>query len=105
MKLAFSTNAFTRRPLTHAPEQIAAAGYQGVEILADKPHWYPEKFIPQDAETIRNNLDHLHLAVSNINANCTFGFWQNPPPEPFFEPSLISPDKKLRDARSKMIQN
>lgn len=105
MKLAFSTNAFVRRNLRQAIEQIAAAGYTGVEILADKPHWYPEKFIPRQAQTIRRLLDRCSLRVSNINANCTFGYWKDAPPEPFFEPSLISPRPDLRRARAAMIRN
>jgi len=105
MKLAFSTNAFSRHTLEAALDTIAAAGYSGVEILADKPHWYPGRFDPKEAEAIRNRLARLNLKVSNINANCTFGYWQNPPPEPFFEPSLISPVPHLRSDRATMIHN
>ena len=105
MKLAFSTNAFTRRTLEDAISAIAAAGYAGVEILADKPHWYPDEFDPRRADAIRSQLERHKLAISNINANCTFGYWKDPPPEPFFEPSLISPDPALRRDRVHMIQN
>ncbi len=105
MKLAFSTNAFTRHPLELALQAIAIAGYAGVEILADKPHWYPDKFDPAVAEAIHQQLATLKLAVSNVNANCTFGYWKDAPPEPFFEPSLISPDPKLRADRIAMILN
>ena len=105
MKLAFSTNAFTRHSLDEALEQIAAAGYAGVEILADKPHWYPAKFDKGEAVSIRRMLDKLKLKVSNVNANCTFGYFRDPPPEAFFEPSLISPVPKMRTDRIKMIQN
>ena len=41
MKLAFSTNAYTRFPLLDALRGIKAAGFTGVEILADMPHAYP----------------------------------------------------------------
>jgi sugar phosphate isomerase/epimerase len=105
MKLAFSTNAFTRHSLTTALEAIAAAGYQGVEILADKPHWYPAHFDPAQAEAIRRQLEKLDLHVSNVNANCTFGYFSDAPPEPFFEPSLISPNPRHRADRIRMIQN
>jgi fructoselysine 3-epimerase len=105
MKLAFSTNAFTRHPLSFALDSISAAGYAGVEILADKPHWYPERFDAAEAETLRQTLERLKLAVSNVNANCTFGYFSDAPPEPFFEPSLISPDEKYRADRIKLIQN
>lgn len=105
MKLGFSTNAFSRHTLPEALEAIAGAGYAGVEILADKPHWYPEAFDASEAEAVLQQLMRLGLAVSNVNANCTFGYWKDAPPEPFFEPSLISPDKQLRMDRIKMIQN
>ncbi len=105
MKLAFSTNAFTRFSLSEALHAIAAAGYAGVEILADKPHWYPDHFDPGEADTLRKDLDRLKLQVSNVNANCTFGYWKDAPPEPFFEPSLISPDPRHVADRVRMIQN
>ncbi len=105
MNLAFSTNAFTRFSLSQALQSIADAGYEGVEILADKPHWYPDNFDPTIAAGVREQLDRLRLHVSNINANCTFGYWNDAPPEPFFEPSLISPDAALRADRVRMIQN
>ena len=38
MRLAFSTNAYVRYPLEEAIESIARLGYDGVEILADRPH-------------------------------------------------------------------
>ena len=41
MKLAFSTNAYTRFGLIDAIRDIAAAGFEGVEILADVPHAWP----------------------------------------------------------------
>jgi len=105
MKLAFSTNAFSRHSLADALAAIAAEGYAGVEILADKPHWFPDHFDETEANAIRAQLESLNLAVSNINANCTFGYWKDAPPEPFFEPSLISPEPALRADRIKMIQN
>ena len=105
MKLGFSTNAFSRHSLPDALAAIAAAGYSGVEILADKPHWYPDTFDKAVAEKIGEQLEQLKLAVSNVNANCTFGYWKDAPPEPFFEPSLISANPTLRADRIRMIQN
>ena len=105
MKLAFSTNAFTRMSLGRAIREIAAAGYSGVEILADKPHWYPGRFVAAEALAVARQLEKHNLRVSNVNANCTFGYWRHAPPEPFFEPSLISPLPGLRAARKKMILN
>src|SRR5207249_5109779 len=52
---------------------------------------------------IRQSLDQLGLCVSNINANCSFGYWKDAPPEPYFEPSLISPNPKHRADRTRLI--
>jgi fructoselysine 3-epimerase len=100
MKLAFSTNAYTRFSLRDALRGIHDAGFEGVEILADTPHAFPGTV---DASLIRRELDRLNLAVSNINANCTFGYWKHAPPEPYFEPSLISPNPKHRKDRTELI--
>lgn len=105
MFLAFSTNAFTRHSLLDALTSIAAAGFAGVEILADKPHWYPDRFDAHLAENLRDTLAELKLGVSNVNANCTFGYFKDAPPEAFFEPSLISPNAKSRFDRAGMILN
>jgi len=103
MKLAFSTNAYTRFSLTEALQGIAAAGFSGVEILADAPHAYPDSLDAAFAASVRRDLDRLKLAVSNVNANCTFGYWKHAPPEPYFEPSLISPVEEYRADRIAMI--
>ncbi len=103
MKLAFSTNAYTRFDLPTALDDIAAAGYEGVEILADKPHAWPDDMTPAGADAIRARLDRLGLGISNINANCSFGYWRHAPAEPYFEPSLISPDPVHRRDRIALI--
>jgi sugar phosphate isomerase/epimerase len=104
MKLAFSTNAFGRHPLTEAIDRIAAAGYDGLEILADKPHAYPGELTDARIGEIAAAVRAAGLAVSNVNANCTFGYWDPPPPEVIFEPSLIHPDPAYRADRVRMIR-
>ena len=103
MKLAFSTNAFTRFSLIEALRGIKSAGFAGVEILADTPHAYPETLDDVMINEIRRELDALELQVSNINCNCTFGYWNDAPPEPYFEPSLISPNPEYRADRTRLI--
>jgi sugar phosphate isomerase/epimerase len=104
MKLAFSTNAYTRYPLTDALIGIKRAGYEAVEILADTPHAYPDLIHDAMTASIRRQLDSLGLAVSNVNANCSFGYWRHAPPEPYFEPSLISPNPQHRSDRAGLIR-
>src|SRR2546421_609458 len=103
MKLAFSTNAFTRFSLLEAVRAIKSAGYAGVEILADVPHAWPDSFDARQITDLRREVEKLGLAVSNINANCSFGYWKDAPPEPYFEPSLISPNPQHRKDRARLI--
>ena len=103
MKLAFSTNAFTRFSLLEALRAIKSAGYTGVEILADVPHAWPDTLDERQITEIRHELEKLNLLVSNINANCSFGYWKDAPPEPYFEPSLISPNPQHRKDRTRLI--
>jgi len=103
MKLAFSTNAYTQHPLTTALRGIKQAGFGAVEILADTPHAYPDAIDATLTNDVKRELDALQLAVSNINVNCSFGYWKDAPPEPYFEPSLISPNPKHRADRTRLI--
>lgn len=104
VKLAFSTNAYTNFPLVDALRGIQRAGFEGVEILADVPHAYPDAITDEMTRDIRRELDLLGLSVSNVNANCSFGYWKDAPPEPYFEPSLISPNPKHREDRTRLIR-
>jgi fructoselysine 3-epimerase len=103
MKLAFSTNAYTRFTLDEAIRGIKRAGFDGVEILADVPHAYADAINESLVQSVRKALDDTGLAISSINCNCSFGYWQDAPPEPYFEPSLISPNPQHRADRIRMI--
>src|SRR6476660_3165767 len=103
MHLAFSTNAYTRFPLEEAIRDISAAGFSGVEILADVPHAYPDAIDATLIDRIVKVLAETNLRVSNVNANCSFGYWKDAPPEPYFEPSLISPSPQHRTDRTRLI--
>jgi len=96
VQLSFSTNAFTRHPLTEAVTAIAAIGYQGVEILADKPHLFASEAGPDFIGQLRELLTKSQLAVANINANTVCGYYNRPFWEPLFEPSLANPDPEAR---------
>jgi fructoselysine 3-epimerase len=101
VKYAFSTNAFTRSNLIDAIEQVHAAGYSGVEILADRPHAFPYDLSCSDIVGISRVLEKTGLRVSNVNANTALGFY---PPEyltgeVLFEPSLCSSSEDSRNMR------
>ena len=104
MQLAFSTNAYTRFSLSEALRGIKRAGFSAVEILADVPHAYPAALDAVAISRIAAEVSSLGLAVSNINVNCSFGYWKDAPPEAYFEPSLISPNPRHRADRIALIR-
>jgi sugar phosphate isomerase/epimerase len=96
MRLAYSTNAYTRCTLQEAVERIAGLGFSGVEILCDTPHWFPGRTPAAEAEHLAERLATLGLSVSNLNVNTANGFFDPLPPENVFEPSLSSRDPARR---------
>lgn len=68
MKLAFSSNAFGRYSLMDTISILAGMGYEGIEIMADRPHAFPPDLSPGDIRAVREILNAHHLEVSNINA-------------------------------------
>ncbi|HYG73941.1 MAG TPA: sugar phosphate isomerase/epimerase [Planctomycetota bacterium] len=98
-RFAFSTSAYRRLPLKKALKRIAKAGFKGVEIVADKPHFWLDQFSPRDLSRLVKQLEKLDLYVSNVNAISPAGFWGDAPDEPLTEPSLISRNRSLREWR------
>ena len=104
IRLAFSTNAYTKHTLTEACDGIAAAGYKAVEILADHPHAYPPTYSEHEARRLKERLDALGLSVCSINANTAMAYFTPLPEELTFEPSLISPNAQHRQDRLDIIR-
>lgn len=98
MHLAYSSNGYTRVSLPEAIERIAAHGYHGVELLADRPHWHPGAGASEIA-AIRQALERTGLVVSNVNANTAMGLWPEWMPETTFEPSLSNHAPAVRQRR------
>lgn len=99
MRLSFSTNAFTRTTVFEAVQRIAAAGYAGVEILADTPHMFPPTLASADIDRLQSLIRETGLEVANINANTAVGYYGRNFWEPLFEPSLANPDESERKWR------
>lgn len=93
--LAFSTNAYVRYTLEEAIRSIARLGYNGVEILADRPHAFLDDQW-NGFEALKDALSSSGLAVSNINANTATGFFVSGHNGDAFEPSLSNPGESLR---------
>jgi len=97
MKLAFSSNAYMHFSIEETIARIAAAGYRGIEILADVPHAWPAGLLEERKESIRQTLDTHRLTISNINA-----FMMNAvadPRQPYWHPGWTDPDPHYRAIR------
>jgi sugar phosphate isomerase/epimerase len=66
MKLAYSTNAYTRFTLPEAIYNIHRLGFDGIEILGDRPH-LGQLDTKADMESLRDQLKRINLPISNIN--------------------------------------
>jgi len=104
MLLAYSTNAFTKYDLITAINHIADLGYSGLEILCEKPHWYPPEIDEYQVELVVEVLTARNLKVSNLNANTANSFYSPAPPENVFEPSLSNKNPDVRLVREQIIQ-
>lgn len=96
VQLAFSTNAYTGYSLPEAIRRIAEHGYDGVEILADEPHAFVSDFDEGERRALLDALEETGLEVANVNANTAMGYYDDPPPSPFFDPSLVTADEDDR---------
>ena len=99
MKLAFSTNAFTKMTLSEAVAAIGRLGYAGVEILADVPHAFPPRDDAPWVLDVKRQLERYDMGVSNINGNTAAGFFRDRTGEPTFEPSLCNAVQDVRRQR------
>lgn len=93
MKLAYSSNAYMRFPVSEAIDRIAGLGYRGVELMADVPHAWPAATTERELDAIRRRLDEHDLSLSNVNA-----FMMNAVGD-FHHPSWIESHAHLRHLR------
>jgi len=93
MELAFSSNAYKRHPLEEAVASIAALGYAGVEVMADRPHAYPPDMTGGRTEALNRLIADAGLAVSNVNAFTLFAIGDT------YHPSWIEDDASARARR------
>jgi sugar phosphate isomerase/epimerase len=97
MRLAFSTNAYMRFPFDEAAARIAEIGYEGLELMADVPHAWPNGLLPPVKRAIRAAMERNDLRFSNVNAfmmNAVNDYRQ-----PYWYPSFIEPDEGYRRVR------
>jgi sugar phosphate isomerase/epimerase len=91
--LAFSTNAFKKNTLAEAIDAIAAIGYTGIELMADVPHAHPASFTAAQRDALREQLNRLNIAVSNVNGFTHFAKGDT------YHPTWIEDDATKRQLR------
>ena len=97
MHFAYSSNAYLNYTLEETVRRIAAAGYEGLELLADVPHAWPAGLLESQKADIRRCITESGLAISNVNA-----FMMNAvadPRQPYWHPSWIESDPHYRAVR------
>ena len=99
MKFAYSTNAYTRHRLDDAIRAIAELGFTGVELLCDRPHWFPGEVSEAEQDRIARLVAACGLGISNLNVNTASGYYSPCPAEHLFGPSLSHPDPAQRQWR------
>jgi sugar phosphate isomerase/epimerase len=97
MRLAFSTNAYMRFPFHEASARIAAIGYDGLELMADVPHAWPNGLLEGPKFAIREAMETHGLEFSNVNAFMMNAI--NDYRQPYWYPSFIEPDLGYRRVR------
>ncbi len=97
MRLAFSTNAYMRFPFDEAAARIADLGYDGLELMADVPHAWPNGLLPGAKKAIVAAMQSQSLEFSNVNAFMMNAI--NDHRQPYWYPSFIEPDEGYRRVR------
>lgn len=93
MAFGYSTNAFVKFSLFEAVEKIARLGFQGVEIMCDRPHLYPQDFGPGDLARLQRLIQEQGLRVTNLNSFTLFAVGDT------YLPSWIEPERERREIR------
>ncbi len=93
MKLAFSSNAFRKYSFEDVVGLLKKIGYDGVELMCDRPHAWPPDLDAAKIKSIQKALRDSKMPISNLNAfmMCVVGN--------FHHPSWIEPDLAYRKQR------
>lgn len=99
MKFAYSTNAFKRHSLAETIQLIKETGFDGVEIMADRPHLYPPDYGKAGLTELKKKLKSLGLVVSNLNTFTLFAVGD------MHHPSWIEKEASHREIRLQHTKN
>jgi len=93
MKFAYSTRIFRLRPLSEAIEAISEAGFCAAELLADRPHAFPEDLKGAEITALNECLQRRKLKITNLNSCVSSVLGDS------YHPSWIEEDWREREKR------
>jgi len=93
MVFGYSTNAFVKYTVFEAVEKISALGFEGVEIMCDRPHLYPPDFVGTPLADLKAALERTRLKPTNLNSFTLFAVGDT------YLPSWIEPEPERREIR------
>ncbi len=97
-RLSFNTNGLLDMSLERAIEEVAKAGYDGIEISLDANHLHPYDVTRERLHALKEQMDRLQLAPVSLATGGLFLLSDVPQ-----EPSLISGDAEGRQRRIDFI--
>ncbi|MDY0038842.1 MAG: sugar phosphate isomerase/epimerase family protein [Desulforhabdus sp.] len=93
MHFAYSTNVFRSKPLAEAIDAIAKAGFCAVEIIADRPHAFPDDLTAATIAELGRCLAEKKIKICNLNSSLVTAM-----PEAY-NPSWLEEDWQHREMR------
>ncbi len=68
LNFSYSTSVFRLKSLEDAIEGIERAGFTGVELIADRPHVFPDDMSAARVTDLIRNLTRKKMKISNLNS-------------------------------------
>ncbi len=93
MKFAYSTSVFRLRSLQEAIDGIARAGFAALELIADRPHVFPEDMTASKVTELNRSLAEKKLKITNLNSALVTAYGEQ------CMPSWIAEEFSERDRR------
>jgi fructoselysine 3-epimerase len=93
MKFAFSTATFRTLALNEAIEAIGRGGFAAVELMADRPHAFPEDMKAAQVAAMNECMERRKVKIINLNASSSAALGSRN------HPSWLQEDWVVREAR------
>ena len=117
-KLSYGTNGYQAYKVQEAIQKIKELGYEGIDLMADRPHAYPADLNQVERQILREFTKDLGIKIANLNASSVSAIYEeemkklkgvNIPPslEQFcamYEPSFVSQSEECRRKRIEYIK-